>query len=152
MKKTILLTQHGLLGSNISRWVITICGLLYSLIGIGNLIETPRIGWGSISMISIGLLQAIFGFILLDAKSMFAPKFIIDENEIRIREAIHKSTKSIIWSDIKEITYESFALDFLLNDGKNKVLNLQTNAETSIEIKKCIREIAEKKSINIIGG
>ncbi len=111
--------------------------------------------WGlglGILLLASGLLMATLGFILFNPTNVFAPKFVIDDDEIQIREDVHLKTKTINWHDIKEITYKSFALDFLLNDNSNKLIILRTDGERSVEIKKSIREIADKKSINIIGG
>ncbi len=154
MKKTILLTQNGL-SRTVSKWLFIILGFSNSINGIRNLAETPLTNWGlwlGILLLASGSLMATLGIILFNPTNIFAPKFIIDDNEIQIREDVHVKTKRIIWSDIKEITYKSFALDFLLNDNTSKLILLRTNGETSIEIKKSLREIADKKSINIIGG
>jgi len=154
MKKTILLTQNGLSGT-VSKWLFVILGLSNSINGVRNLTETPLTNWGlglGILLLASGLLMATLGLILFNPTNMFAPKFVIDDNQIQIREDVHVKTKTINWNDIKEITYKSFALDFLLNDNSNKLIILRTNGETSVEIKKSIREIADKKSINIIGG
>jgi hypothetical protein len=153
MKKTILLTQNGLSGT-VSKWLFVILGLSNSINGVKNLTETPLTNWGlglGILLLASGLLMATLGLILFNPTNMFAPKFIIDDNEIQIREDVHVKTKTINWNDVKEITYKSFALDFLLSDNSIKLIILRTNGETSVEIKKSIREIADKKSINIIG-
>ena len=62
------------------------------------------------------------------------------------------SNKQIKWSDIKEIEFKNYAIEFLFNNLKSQLIILRTNAETSIEIKKLVREIATQKSINIVGG
>ncbi len=154
MKKTILLTQNGL-GGTVSKWLFVIVGFSNSINGARNLTETPLTNWGlglGILLVASGLLMVTLGLILFNPTNMFAPKFVIDDNEIQIREDVHVKTKTIKWNDMKEITYKSFALDFLLNDNSNKLVILRTNGDTSVEIKKSIREIADKKSINIIGG
>ncbi|HEY9046311.1 MAG TPA: hypothetical protein VIN08_10465 [Ohtaekwangia sp.] len=152
MKKTILLTQNGL-RRTVSKWLFIILGLSNSINGVRNLTETPLTNWGlGILLLTSGLLIATLGLILFNPTNMFAPKFVIDDNEIQIREDVHVKTKAINWKDIKEITYKSFALDFLLNDNSNKLIILRTTGETSVEIKKSIREIADKKSISITGG
>jgi hypothetical protein len=154
MKKTILLTQNGL-STTVSKWLFVILGISNSINGIHNLTETPLTNWGlglGILLLSSGLLMAVLGLILFNPRNTFAPKFVIDDNEIQIREDVHTKTKTIHWSEIKEITYKSFALDFQLNDDSNKLIILRTNGETTVEIKKSLREIANRKSINVIGG
>lgn len=154
MKKTILLTQNGL-GGTVSKWLFVLLGFSNTINGIRNLTHTPLTNWGlgtGILLLASGLLMAALGLILFNPTNMFAPKFVIDDNEIKFREDVHLKTKTIKWNDIKEVTFKPFALDFLLNNNSNKLVILRTNGETSVEIKKSIREIAKKKSINIIGG
>lgn len=154
MKKTILLTQNGL-SEKVSKWLFVIVGISNSINGIGYLIDTPLANWGlrlGVFLLASGILIAILGLIVFNPTNVLAPKFVIDENGIQIRGTLHVKTKTINWNDIKEITYKSFELDFLLNDNSSKLIILRTNGETSVEIKKSIREIADKKSINIIGG
>ena len=154
MKKTILLTQNGL-SEKVSKWLFVIVGISNSVNGIGYLIDTPLTNWGlrlGVFLLASGILIAILGLIVFNPTNVLAPKFVIDENGIQIRGTLHVKTKTINWNDIKEITYKSVELDFLLNDNSSKLIILRTNGETSVEIKKSIREIADKKSINIIGG
>ena len=154
MKKTILLTQNGL-SEKVSKWLFVIVGISNSINGIGYLIDTPLTNWGlrlGVFLLASGILIAILGLIVFNPTNVLAPKFVIDENGIQIRGTLTVKTKTINWNDIKEITYKSFELDFLLNDNSSKLIILRTNGETSVEIKKSIREIADKKSINIIGG
>jgi hypothetical protein len=99
-----------------------------------------------------GLALLISGLILFDPKNKLAPKVVIDDIEILIREEIFKRTKSIKWTELKQIDLKSFALDFLFNDNRTLLVILKTTGETSKEIKKVIREMADRKSVNIIGG
>lgn len=131
MKKTILLTQNGL-GLTISKWLFVVLGLSNSITGVRSLTETPLTSWGlglGILFLTSGILIATLGLILFNPANMFAPKVVIDENQILVREDVHAKTKSINWKDIKEITYKSFALDFLLQDNSNRSVILRTNAE-----------------------
>jgi hypothetical protein len=69
-----------------------------------------------------------------------------------IKEDIFKKTISIDWSDIMEITYKTFELNFLLNGNNLVTVILPTSTNISIEIKQTIRNISEQKGIKIIGG
>ena len=60
-------------------------------------------------------------------------------------------TRQVNWKDIKEITFKSFELDTLRTDNSNELIMLKTNAQTSIEVKKLLREIADRKSVMIVG-
>ncbi len=116
MKKTILLTQNGLSGT-VSKWLFVIFGLSNSINGVRNLTETPLTNWGlglGILLLASGLLMATLGLILFNPTNMFAPKFVIDDNQIQIREDVHVKTKTINWNDIKEITYKIFCIGLLI--------------------------------------
>jgi len=76
----------------------------------------------------------------------------VDENGILIKEDIHKGQRRIDWGNVKEITYKSFELNFLLNDNNIEKVSLHTNGDISIEIKKTIRQFADDRQIRIIGG
>ena len=157
MKKTISLTenQRGM-PLAVRKWATTIFGLLNLTIGIRYLGEYQLtnlvIGLGSSLLIVCGLIMFIIGLILFNPTSKLAPKFEIDDIEINIKEAIHKRTKSIKWTNIKEITFKSFAIEFSLAEDKMELVILKVDGATSLEIKKALREFAEKKSITVIGG
>lgn len=154
MQKTILLTQNGL-NRTVSKWLFVIVGLSNSINGVRNLTETPLTNWGlglGILLLLSGLLMAILGLILFNPRNMFAPKVVIDEDRIQVREEVHVKTKTMNWGDIKEITYGPFSLDFLFKDNTSQLVILRTDGVTSVEIKKSIRDFAERKSIEVIGG
>ena len=105
-------------------------------------------------LLSIGLLIILWGIILFNPKIWFLPKVSVDENAILIiliREEIFMKTKQVNWKDVKEITFKSFELDILRADNSNELIMLKTNAQTSIEVKKLLREIADRKSVMIVG-
>lgn len=94
----------------------------------------------------------ILGLILFSSTNKFTPRVVIDEDQITIRKDVFNRTKLIKWNDLKLIEFKSFALDFLYNDNKTQLIILPTTGETVIEIKKSIRELADKKLIAIKGG
>ncbi len=156
MKKIILLTQNPSgLNQPVTKWLFIILGLFNLVRGIADLVGTSLTNWslliGLLLAVS-GLALLIFGLILFDPKNKLAPKVVVDENEISIREDIFNRTKNIKWNELKQIDFKSFALDFLFNDSRTLLVILKTTGETSKEIKKAIREMADKKSVNIIGG
>jgi hypothetical protein len=153
-KRTILLTQFDL-SRNVTKWLFFIMGVSNLMNGISGLMR-PQLSTGQIVLgsfvVATGILLMIPAFILFFPSSNLAPKCIIDEDVIKIKEDIHKKWKSIYWKNVKEITFKSFAIDFVLNDNSSENILLRTDGETSIEIKKSLRAIAETKSIPIIGG
>ncbi len=154
MQKTILLTRYEL-GPKITRFLFFILGISQSMQGIRHLDDAPLttgdIIFGGFLLLS-GLLLIFLGFTLFSSTVKFSPKLSVDDEKIIVREDVFKRTKRIDWKDIKEITFKSFALDILLNDDKEKLVILRTNAEVSIEVKKLVREMADKKMITIKGG
>lgn len=153
MRKMIPLTQVGF-SNNISKWLFLLMGVSNCSQGIERLVTIQntqgKVGF-AIFMIATGILMMIPTFVLFFPSSSLAPKCIIDEKAISIKEDVHKRWKTINWTEIKQLTYKSFVIEFLLNNNQEEYFHLRTNAETSIEIKKAIREIANQKSIPIIG-
>jgi hypothetical protein len=156
MKKTILLTQNpNRLTTTVSKWLFVLVGLPNVINGIDKLREVPLTNWGLFLggfLLLTGLAMIIMGFILFDSTSKLAPKFEIDEVQILVKEDIFKKTKLLNWNEITEISFKPFALEFMFTDKSSQLVILKTTGETSIEIKKSIREIADKKLINIVGG
>ena len=123
--------------------------------GITQLNKSPLNTGGvvlGIILLSIGLLIILWGIILFNPKIWFLPKVSVDENSILIREGILTKTRQTNWKDVKEITFKSFELDILRTDNSRDLIMLKTNAQTSIEVKKLLREIADRKSVMIMGG
>ena len=154
MQKTILLTRYEL-GPKITRFLFFMFGVSQTIQGIRHLDDTPLttgdIVFGGFLLL-IGLSLIFLGFALFSSAVKFSPKISVDDEKLIIREDVFKKTKSIDWKDIKEITFKSFALDILLNDNKEKLVILRTNAEVSIEVKKLVREMADRRNITVKGG
>ena len=154
MQKTILLTRYEL-GPKITRFLFFMFGVSQSMQGIRHLDDNPLtkgdIIFGGFLLLT-GLLLIFLGFTLFSPTVKFSPKISVDDEKIIVREDVFNKTKRIDWKDINEITFKSFALDILLNDDKEKLVILRTNAEVSIEVKKLVREMADKKMITIKGG
>ena len=150
MKKTIELTSKW------TKWMFIINGTINSAIGTNQLLLSDSMpNWGAILgiiLVLAGPLMIIYGVILFYPTNKLTPKVQIDETGIMITEGIHKKQIKIDWTNVKEITYKAFELNFLLNDSNTEIVNLQTNAETSIEIKKTLRHFADDRQIEIIGG
>lgn len=154
MQKTILLTQYEL-GPKITKFLFFMFGVSQTTQGIRHLDDTPLttgdIVFGGFLLLT-GLLLIFLGFTLFSSTVKFSPKISVDDEKLIIREDVFKKTKIIDWKDIKEITFKSFALDILLNDNKEKLVILRTNAEVSIEVKKLVREMADRRNITVKGG
>ncbi len=150
MRKIIALTP------NTTKWSYIVSGILNLALGISHFLKANSLtDWESIAGAFVGLtgiLVILFGVFSSDPANKLIPKVQVDETGILVKENIHKSERKIDWKNIKEITYKSFELDFLLNDNNKETVNLRTNGEISIEIKKVIRKFADDRQIRIIGG
>jgi hypothetical protein len=154
MKKTFLLTRHKF-APKTSKSLFGICGTINLVNGIRNLSQDYLTNWElifGVLTVLCGLLIIILGFVLFNPDHKLSPKIAIDEDLILIRENIFKKTKQIHWNDLSQISFRSFALDFIYKNNTIEPLQLKTSAERSLEIKRSLREIADKKSVNITGG
>lgn len=153
MKKIILLAPQ-VMNRKLSIWLLPLLGLFSILNGIWGIIAfeiTTRSIILNIFLILTGLSVLMLAIIQFNPANSLAPKVVIDEESIEIREEMFKNSRLIDWHDIQTITFEPFVLTFLLKDNTLEQAVLNTDASISIQIKQAIREIAEKKSIPVIG-
>lgn len=154
MQRTILLTHHEL-GPKISKFLFFMIGISQSVQGIRHLIDTPLttgdILFGGFLLL-IGVILIFLGFTLFSHTASLSPKITVDEERIIAREKIFSRVKRIDWKDIKEITFKSYELDILQSSNHTQVIILRTTPDVSIEVKKLVREMADKKMITVNGG
>jgi hypothetical protein len=150
MTKTIELTPKS------TKWIFVVNGVINSGLGIRQILAADSwTNWGSILgllLIVVGPLMVMYGLILFVPESRLTPKIKVDENGIFIKEDIHKVKRLIDWKNIKEITYRPYELNFHLADNNTETVNLATNREISIKVKRTIREFADGRQIKIVGG
>lgn len=150
MKKTIELT------SKFTKWAFVFNGTVNTAIGLNLILQADTwLHWTiilGIVLVLAGPIFIVYAIILFNPNNKITPKVQLDEKGIYIKQDLHKRALKIDWSNIKEIGYKTFELDFLLNNHNTETVPLQTTAEISIEIKKAIRKLADGKQINIIGG
>jgi len=150
MKRTIELTPKS------TKWIYLFNGAVNTAIGINILLQSESwIHWASILSILLvlaGPLLFVYGIILFYPSNKLTPTINIDQQGLRINRDIFKKVVRIDWTNIKEITFKSFELDFKLDDDNIKTVNLPTTAEKSIEVKKTIRDYCNNKQIKIVGG
>lgn len=150
MYRTIELTPKS------TKWIYLFNGLVNTAIGINILVQSESwIHWSSILSILLviaGPLLFVYGIILFYPSNKLTPTIQIDKQGLNINRDIFKKAVQIDWTNIKEITFKSFELDFKLDDNNIESVNLPTTAEKSIEIKKIISDFCDKKQIKIIGG
>jgi len=139
-----------------TKWIYLFNGLVNCFVGYLQFLRGDSLtNWATllgIVLMIAGPIMITYSLILFNTRNKLTPKVQLDENGISIKEDIHKRLVRIDWSNIKEITYKSFELSFQLVDGKIETVSLPTNGETSIKIKKVIRQFADDRQVKIIGG
>jgi hypothetical protein len=150
MKNTIQLTPKA------AKWVFIFNGMLYLMLGVGQLVraETLISWWGLFGMVLVlvGPVMIIYGILLFYPAHRLVPKVQVDDLGIVIKEELYKRERLLFWNNIKEISYKSFELDFLLDNDRVEQVHLPTNAAISVEIKKIIRQFADRNHISVVGG
>lgn len=153
MNHTILLTKNDRFVSAKTNRIMTIIGgLLFVSLGILQFYRYQNEYFFLFIVHSFsGLYFILYGYLGQSKKSKYAPKVLLTNEFILIKESFWKARKQIKWDDISSINYKSYEIDFHLNK-EIYTFNYNTTAETSIEIKRAIRSIAEDKSIEVSGG
>ncbi len=150
MTKTIELTPKS------TKWIFVMNGIINSGIGLRQLsISDSWTSWGSLLgllLIIAGPLSFIYGVVLFIRKNKLTPKVQIDDNGILIKQDLDTKQRQIDWATVEEITYKPFELTFHLTDNNIETVNLPTSGEISLDIKKTIRQFADRKQIKIVGG
>ncbi len=83
--------------------------------------------------------------------SKYSPKVRVDESTVVFRNSVWKPSKRMKWSDISTITFHSYQIDFDTKKGP-VTFSYNASADVSKSIKQMIRESAEMKGIEVIGG
>lgn len=139
-----------------TKWIFVFNGIINSALGLRQLYTADSwTSWASILgllLIIAGPLLLIYGLILFSRTNKLTPKVQVDNNGIIIKEDLHKGQRQIDWKNIKEITYQPFELNFHLTDNNTETVNLATNGDISIDVKRLIRQFADDRQIKIVGG
>lgn len=150
MKKTIILSDH-LLNTKLSKGLLIALAIFTAIRGIEQLVDATR-STGQLALAIFSMMCGVYALgtaFILFGNTRLTPKVEIDDTQICIRESISKPIKRIHWDNIKEIRFGSFELDFNYHNNTGQLITLRTDAQTSISVKKSIREFAEARSIPI---
>lgn len=151
MNKTILIGIPNTYTKRVkNKWVLIASGLFFVPAGIYHILlnQSFYIVIG-IMWIIVGLYHFFNGILLIDSK--FAPKVKVDERMIELKNNLWKPSIKSIWIEMSSIRFNPYEVVFQLEESLIS-FSYNTDSELSIEIKKTIREIAEYKNIQIIGG
>lgn len=154
MSKTFILGTNNKFSLKANRWLFFILGFVFLLNGVINVYVKPLETIGlvlGIAQIAAGIFNVFYAWMGLSEKSRLSPKISIDEDSIGLKKSFWSSNKKIRWSDISEIEFKAFELVFNLNDSVEK-FDYSSDSDTSISIKDTLREIAEGKNIEVVGG
>lgn len=154
MNRTIVLGGNGTFSGKTNKIAWIFNGVLLFSLGIIEMLRQTDELFGTILSILLilggvyGILYAILG---LSKNSKFSPKVILSNESLTIKKSFWKPSFKIKWDEISSINFNHYQIDFQLN---NEVYSFEyeTNAHTSLEIKKSIREYAESKEIEVFGG
>jgi len=147
MEKTLLLEKQ-------KRWQWIAMAALFTINGIILMLgdDLVNVRWAiGLAMIFLSLLYIIYFFLGYSVKSQYAAKLRITDQLIEIKASFWKPIITLRWSDIKKVHFGHFQVDFELSDSI-KTVSYDTNTEKSIELKKLLRESAEKNNIIVSGG
>jgi hypothetical protein len=149
MEKTILLGEKGMVSAKASAWLLGILGLIWLILGSME-IYAQGASIGSSGYVLVGFIFILYSIIVFTVNP-FAPKVTISDIEVKIKRKVFSTPINILWTSIQSIEFDQYMIALQLTDRVEE-FSYRTNAEISIEIKSAIREVAENKNIQVIGG
>ena len=149
MNKTIVIGTRGSLSNKASFWLFMIIGTGFFLTG-ANDIYLSGLSVESMGNMVFGGFFCAYAIVTYFATS-YTPRIQIDSSTLELRNKVFGKTWQLDWSEIRSIEFRSFEIQFNLKDDV-RVFSYGSNPETSMDIKKSIREMAENKDIEVIGG
>ena len=154
MSKTILIGMNNKFTAKANKWLFSLTGLLFLVNGIFNLYNSILEPIGlilGVSMIVGGIFYLFYGLFGFLENSKFSPKVQLDELTIELKNSLWKPSVKLKWSDLSSIKFEPYEVIFNINDVSNS-FSFNANANVSVEIKQTIREMAERRNIDVVGG
>ncbi len=79
------------------------------------------------------------------------PRVHISETDLLIKTKLFGRTYRFNWINIRSIKYNSYEIILELKDGV-KAISYKCNPEVSLDIKQSLREMANTKDIEVVGG
>jgi hypothetical protein len=154
MSKIILLGIPSQYSKKAPKISFIIIGLYLLLLGALNFSRPDQNTFDKLSMTAnfiAGFLFIIYGQIAFSRKAKAAPKISINDDIIEYKTSLFKNARHIKWQDVHAIEFSSYRVDFKLANT-TETLVYEANADVSIEIKESLREFAEAKNIEVVGG
>lgn len=152
--KTILIGMNNKFSSRANKGLFVFLGLLFFLQGLMGFFREEIAWWRwlfGIIMVVGGISYVIYGFLAFSQNSKQAPRIIVDHEFIGLKHSIWKRAIQLSWSEVTSIEFKKFEVVFQGGEA-SKSFSYASNADVSIEIKQALREVAEEKGIEVIGG
>lgn len=154
MNKTILIGHNNKFSAYANKWLFILMGILFLVNGGLNISYYPqeilRPLFGILTLMS-GIFYFFYGLIGFSVNSKYSLKVKVDKSTIELKNSLWKASTKLNWSDISSIQFQPFEVIFGLKDTSNS-FSYASNADVSIEIKQTLREFAESRGIEVIGG
>ena len=158
MNNTILIGTNNNFSIKTNRWLFPITGLIFLTSGGTRLIYNFNASNDAVIGLIIGILMSvigvyycIYGLTAFSTNSRLALRIKITDEFIEIKDRFLKPPIQLIWTDLKSIEFGQYKINFKM-EGSNKALSYKSNVDVSIKIKQAIREMADKKKIEVVGG
>ncbi|MEM6736225.1 MAG: hypothetical protein AAF620_09170 [Bacteroidota bacterium] len=147
LERTLLLEPGNKTLHIFIAFIFFINGIIYV---IGEQSEGYRLLLG-IAMIIFSICSAFYAVLAFSEDSKYSPKMRVNDKLIELKSSFWKRTDFVNWSDVKLIHFASYKVEFELYHG-TKAFPYNTKGLKSKRLKRLLREFAEPRNIQIIGG
>jgi hypothetical protein len=154
MNKVFIIGMNNKFSANANRWGFILVGLVFLANGYFNIHRSNLSLLGIILgtlMFGGGIYYLFYGVFGFAESSRFSLKVKVDESAIELKNSFWKPSKKLHWVDLSVIQFQHYQIIFELKD-QSISFSYNANPEISIAIKQTIREVAEQKNIQVIGG
>lgn len=145
MERTVLLES-----GNRAVWLVL--AVVFFINGIIQLVEEHTEGYRIFLGITNILLSVFYSFYFVFAfseQSKYAAKARVTDEFIELKSSFWKRTFTMKWSDIKQIHFESYKVEFELSNG-TKAFPYNTKTKESKEFNKVLRQFSESRNIAVV--
>jgi hypothetical protein len=154
MSKTILIGMNNKFSASANKWLFSLTGLLFLVNGGFNIYSNNLEPFGlilGILMLIGGCYYVFYGLFGFSENSKFASKLKVDDLTIELKNSLWKPSTKLKWSQLSSIKFQSYEIIFQLGNSSSS-FSYNSNSDVSIAIKQTIRDFAERKNVEVIGG
>jgi len=154
MEKTILIGVNNKFSAKANKWIFSLTGLVFLANGAFNIYSYHHKFFVlilSVLMLIGGAYYVFYGIFGFLGNSTFALKVRVDESTIELKNNLWKPSTTLMWEDLSSIVFRPYEVIFQIQ-GSSHSFSYNSNIDVSIAIKQTIREFAERKNIEVIGG